>query len=206
MRLSTDITGNRYGRWTVIKRSERKDKYGKSIWICKCDCGNIKEVQRGNLVSGYSKSCGCLKIEISIEKIVKFSTSHGFSKRKNRSPTYKSWLSMKQRCYTEKRKNFKNYGGRGIYVCDRWKNSFENFLLDMGERPPGTSLDRIDVNGNYEPSNCRWADSETQYNNTRRNVYVNYEGNKVTLAQLSRITGVKYSKLRSIYYSTSNSS
>lgn len=76
----------------------------------------------------------------------------------------------------------------------------------MGERPPGTSLDRIDVNGNYEPSNCRWSDSETQYNNTRRNVYVNYEGNKVTLAQLSRITGVKYSKLRSIYYSTSNSS
>lgn len=113
---------------------------------------------------------------------------------------------MKQRCYTEKRKNFKNYGGRGIYVCDRWKNSFENFLLDMGERPPRTSLDRIDVNGNYEPSNCRWSDSETQYNNTRRNVYVNYEGNKVTLAQLSRITGVKYSKLRSIYYSTSNSS
>lgn len=156
-----DLTGQRFGRFTVVRRSDGARGRGCSIrWICKCDCGTEKPVLADSLISGRSKSCRCLSIEITSAK----RTTHGLTKTRE----HRIWSAMKTRCSNEKAKCWPNYGGRGISVCERWRHSFEAFLADMGPCPDGHSIDRIDVNGNYEPSNCRWADSVTQGRNQRR--------------------------------------
>jgi hypothetical protein len=111
------------------------------------------------------------------------------------SPIYLSWQSAKGRCHNPADKRFPHYGGRGIRMCDRWLNSFENFLADMGERPTGMSLDRIDVNGDYAPDNCRWATAKEQADNRRRTVWVDYEGSRVTLKDFAKARGIKYRTL-----------
>ncbi len=165
-----DKTGNKYGQLTVIRldhrefRSSRLGSY--NFWLCKCDCGNETVVLSNNLTKGNTKSCGC---QSSRKKLKQKMTTHGEGSIKTRTKTYNSWRAMKDRCYSKNHKEYKRYGALGVEVCERWKNSYETFLNDMGQRPEKYSLDRVDPFGNYEPFNCRWADSSTQRNNTRKN-------------------------------------
>ncbi len=161
-----ELVGQTYYRLTVVSRAENS-KRGQRRWLCKCECGNDVTVLGTQLRNGHTKSCGCL----SRDRV----TKHGLCK----SSEYIIWQQMKERCYNVKKESHKRYGARGITVCDRWRESFENFLADMGPRPAGMSLDRIDNNGNYEPGNCRWADNETQYRNRRQTVWIEFNGEKL---------------------------
>lgn len=148
-----DIAGKRYGRLLVVSREEGK-------WVCKCDCGNTTRVTGPNIRSGRQLSCGCLNQENR--------THHGSSTRFERTPEYHSWRAMKSRCYRVNDVEYENYGGRGITVCDRWKDSFEKFLEDMGHKPsPKHTIDRIDGAKGYSPDNCRWSDGSNQIRNQR---------------------------------------
>ena len=130
-------------------------------WECLCECGNKTIVSASYLRNGKIKSCGCLRKEGNNTKHQHTSRSH------TPSPTYSSWIKAKQRCNNPNVPNWVDYGGRGIKVCDRWLDSFENFLADMGERPDGTTIDRINNDGNYEPGNCKWSTPKEQSNNRR---------------------------------------
>ena len=153
-----DLTGQRFGRWTVIKRLP---SFGyTTIWLCQCECGKEKPVVAGMLRNGASRSCGCLHIEA----VTKHGATRGYPK-KQKTGTYLSWQSMKDRCLNTSNISYHRYGGRGIRVCERWLHSFENFLMDMGERPKAYTLDRIDKDGNYTSENCRWATAYEQAQN-----------------------------------------
>lgn len=161
-----DISGKRYGRLLVEALTQiRRDAY----WWCRCDCGSYVNVRGSFLRNGNTQSCGCLNRERAAERCKDQFTSHGASRVKNHTPEYQSWTAMRRRCLKSGRDDFKNYGGRGITVCKRWMNDFSKFRADMGERPVGTTLDRINNDRGYKPSNCRWATRVQQANNTRKN-------------------------------------
>jgi len=151
-----NIIGMKFGKLTVEK-IVGKTKTRDTLWKCNCDCGEQKIVCGGKLKSGHTKSCGCLKN----------GNTNAVTHGKHSSRTYKSWNAMKNRCTNKNVTGYKYWGGRGITICDDWMK-FENFYSDMGDRPLEKSLDRINNNGNYEPSNCRWATSKEQNNNTSR--------------------------------------
>jgi hypothetical protein len=143
------LTGKKFGRLKVISEISERTTHGSIKWNCVCDCGNKTVVRGDYLVKGSTASCGCLQREASR----KANTRHG----KSDTPEYKIWKVMIQRCTNPKSVQYEDYGGRGIKVCDRWKNSFENFITDVGSKPEGKhALKRSDTNGNYEPNNCQW--------------------------------------------------
>lgn len=179
---SIDLTNKRYDRLIVLGKAGRKGE--KVMWKCQCDCGNIVYVQTCNLNAHRVKSCGCLKDEKLIERSTKHNQRH--------TKLYEVWKSMKQRCSNPNNKAYKNYGGRGIKVCDEWKNDFFPFYqwsMQNGYKDTLT-IDRINVNGNYEPSNCRWVDRETQANNTRVNHYITFNNKTLTITQWARLMKV----------------
>ena len=158
------LIGQKFNRLTVIKFVGR-GKYSAAIWKCICDCGNETIVYQKNLKSGNTKSCGCLNNE---QRIINGLSSirHGHDRKNNVSKEYRAWQSMKSRCYNLNNVSFKNYGGRGIKVCDKWLDDFEAFLIDVGEAPSSEhSLDRINNNSHYEPGNVKWSTAEEQNQN-----------------------------------------
>lgn len=172
-----DLTGRRFGRLVAI-RDAGADKSRNRTWLCLCDCGKEKVVSSALLKNGNVQSCGCL--------------SPGY--RVRHDPIYLTWMSMIARCSNPKINGYKNYGGRGITVCERWLK-FENFLADVGEHPgPEFSLDRIDVNGSYEPGNIRWSTQKNQANNRRNNVYIAYQGETKTLTEWCEQLGLPYAR------------
>ncbi len=165
-----DLTGQKFGRLTVISRAG-KTKRGAVKWLCKCNCGNETVVIGDDLRKGATRSCGCLAKDI-ISNRMKGCTPHNKTHGKAGTLIYKEWSEMKRRCLNSHDNNYHNYGGRGIKVCDRWRNGFEAFYEDVsklqhfGEK--GYSLDRINNDGDYEPNNVRWATAKQQANNRRR--------------------------------------
>lgn len=180
-----DLTGKTFSKLTVLSRAENKG--GRVIWLCKCSCGEEKEVKGNNLNTGHTKSCGCLQREAVTER----NTTHGGSG----TLEYKSWLHMKTRCSDPNYEFYADYGGRGIKVCDRWVNSFENFLEDMGSKPTDDhSLGRQLVDGNYEPGNVSWETPLQQARSKRTSVIITWDNRTQCLMdwarELSPILGV----------------
>ena len=187
-RFPKNLTNLTFGRLTVLKVYEEvtfKSGSKNTRWLCKCSCGKEKVVFRSNLINGHSTSCGCYQKEIvSTHRL----TNHRL---------YGIWLEVKKRCLDKKRASYKNYGGRGIVICDEWMDfmNFYEWSLNNGYSDSLT-LDRVDNDGNYSPENCRWATRSVQNNNTRRNVYVECRGEKKTLAQLARDHGLSPETIR----------
>lgn len=173
-----DLTGQRFGKLTVIARAPIARR---GYWTCKCDCGETSTAEGTNLRLGKSTSCGCNKAIATAAK----NTTHG----QRHTRAYRIWAGMKARCVNPNRISYPNYGGRGVKLCARWEE-FENFLADMGHPPPKHSIDRIDNEGDYEPGNCRWATKIQQMNNRRDNPLLSHAGFTRTIAEWSRVTGI----------------
>jgi hypothetical protein len=189
-----NLSGNRYEKLSVTG-PVLPMAYGRGarqFWECRCDCGNTTRVEQSKLRSGHTRSCGCL----SIESVRKRRLTHGFTVNRTPTPEYRIWLTMNTRCNNPRATGFDNYGGRGIVVCQRWRQ-FPNFLADMGPRPSSKhSIDRIDNDGPYDPTNCRWVTRTEQARNTRANHLVNYLGRTQCLAEWADDLGVPESRLR----------
>lgn len=182
-----NLVGERHGRLLVVERMPNKGvaSKAKAMWRCVCDCGNETVVDGNSLKTGNTKSCGCWKALNGKIMAKDLNRSHGMSK----NPIYYIWDSMMQRCRNQHHKSFMNYGGRGIKVCDDWL-TFENFYADMGDPPPGKSLDRIDCNGDYSPGNCRWSTQKQQGRNKRTNRLIAFQGQTLTLGAWAERSGI----------------
>ena len=179
-----------FHRLTVVEFCGTTKGGHSRLWKCVCECGKFKVVRAGCLRSGHTKSCGCIKDE----KFIIRNTTHGLTK----APEYHIWQAMISRCYHKKNIGFKNYGGRGITVCERWRKSFAAFFEDMGPRPSAKhSIDRFpDNDGNYEPGNCRWATIDQQVTNKRTTVLLTFNGETLHMAEWSRKTGLLVPAIR----------
>lgn len=190
MAKKLDLTGHQYGLLTVTAFAGlSKGKRPERLWLCRCSCTTEKIVRQNNLRSGHTQSCGChMKAQTS-----QANTKHGYT----RTPTYVCWRNMKARCLNSNDTSYENYGQRGIKVCNRWLDNFENFLEDMGEKPSSChSIERIDVDGDYEPANCKWATSSEQARNYRRNVHIEHNGRRQCVKDWASELGMHQSVLR----------
>lgn len=185
------MIGKKFGRSLVISAVEPATK-GRLRFLCQCDCGALHESDGRHLRSGGTTSCGCL----GREHVIAAAKSHG----KSKTPDYMIWRSMKTRCTLPTVATYHHYGGRGISVCSQWMESFETFMKDMGPRPPGYSIERINNDGNYEPSNCKWASKSEQSINRRNSKFLEHDGLKLTQHEWSLKTGLSsqniYTRLR----------
>lgn len=183
----SDVSGKKFNKLVFVRRTNER-RNGNILWECKCDCGNVTLVKKWDVTSGNTKSCGCLKMDV-VKKMNQQNTSHGMSGTK----IYKIWESMKRRCDSNKTERYSNYGGRGITYCDKW-DKFEGFheWSKKSGYKEGLSIDRIDVNGNYEPSNCRWVTLEKQSFNKTNSRKVAYKNKELTIAELAKETGKSY--------------
>lgn len=193
MKTPRDLTGQKFGRLTVLRQAPDKIKPSgahSKMWECKCDCGNIKIISRSSLVSGDTVSCGCYHKEHAHD----YGKKHGLTNTK----LYTKWSGIVQRCTNPNAIHYDMYGGRGITICDEWRNDFYSFYswsIENGYKD-GLTIDRIDNNKGYYPENCRWTDLETQANNTRRNHYITYNNETKTLTQWARLLNVNVETLR----------
>ena len=175
-RCQINLVGQRFGRLVVIRSvNPHPSRPRRTLWLCLCDCGSGNTVETFSLKSGNTASCGCLR-----------KSQEGFST----SLTYSSWKSMMARCYKPSSNRHEHYRTRGIIVCDLWRTSFSEFHRDMGDRPNGTSIDRIDNDGIYCPNNCRWATMTVQQNNTTKNRYLEFGGKRMNITQWGKETGL----------------
>ncbi len=185
-----DITNKRFGKLVAIERC--KNISGKTAWKCKCDCGNTTYVSTSNLSCNRIRSCGCLKLE----KLLERSTTHN----QRHTILYSVWRGLRQRCNNPKHNSYHNYGGRGIKVCDEWDKSFQSFYdwayangystENQKDEKLKLTLDRIDNNGNYEPSNCRWVDRKTQTRNMRTTKFITFNGERKSISEWCEIYGI----------------
>lgn len=175
-----NLEGQRFGRLLVLNKAESAK--GQSVWNCQCDCGTTKAIRGIALRAGRTISCGCYGRENR--------TKHGRKSKRldnKTDPTYTSYINMKTRILNPNANNYKNYGGRGIRICEQWLNGgFEQFLLDMGERPEGKTLDRIDHNGDYCPENCKWSTAQEQSENKRNSILITFNGRTKCLTSWAR--------------------
>jgi hypothetical protein len=190
MAVFMNLSGTRFGRLVAITA----DRTGAQVrWHCQCDCGNTTFIAASSLRKGNTASCGCLGDEtrsINFKRASIGRTSHGYARKRRTSPEYGIWNTMRSRCSNPNSINYHLYGGRGITFCARW-NVFENFLADMGLRPVGTSLERLNNSLGYEPGNCKWATRLEQANNKRTTVFLTYAGRRRPLRDWARDTGIK---------------
>ena len=180
-----DLTGQKFGRLTVLTR-KGKTKSGNAKWLCQCECGKETIVSSIELKSGDTRSCGCLREEVSAARM----TTHGKAKTK----AFRVWMSMKARCLNKDDRAYCYYGKRGITICEQWM-AFENFYADMGDRPEGLTIERIDNNKGYSPDNCKWITQKEQMRNTRRNKIIRYGGKKQCIGEWAEDLGLNYKTL-----------
>jgi len=183
--------GTRFGEWTILRKGASKfDRRGDEVhcYLVRCSCGTKAVRDLHTMRRGRSRSCGCRKADLDLATKLERGTTrrtHGMSE----TLAYARYHAMLSRCYRPADKNYRHYGGRGIIVCERWLSGFEAFYADMGDAPEGMSIDRIDVNGNYSPENCRWVDSLTQHTNKRNTIFVIVSGEKVSVSEACRRLG-----------------
>jgi len=184
-----DLTGMKFGRLTVLRKTDKRNKNGNFLWEAKCECGNIIYVTSNHISKGYVKSCGCLNLE----KIISRNLKHGYRK----TALYNSWRNMKKRCYKTNCAQYKDYGGRGISICDEWDDfiNFKDWALSNGYCE-NLTIDRRDNDKNYSPTNCRWVTMKIQNNNKRDNHYLTYNNEIKTLSEWSEKYGINYGTLK----------
>lgn len=178
-----DLSGQTFGSWLVLRKSDRIGRSRQIYWVCKCECGAVKDVLQLTLRNGSSKSCGCTAKD--------WCRIHGMEKTR----TYWVWAGMIQRCENPKFKWYHRYGGRGIKVCPKWRNSFVAFFEDMGEKPEGKSLERLNNDGDYEKENCIWATRKQQIRNRGVTPFVEFEGSKISVSELAEKFGLSHRRV-----------
>ncbi len=184
------MTGQRFGLLTVEHRVDGPNRR-RTWWQCRCDCGATAVKMGKYLRNGDTRSCGCVQRKYRATGAVK----HGGARIGRLTPEYISWRDAKERCANPHKRTYRLYGGRGIRMCDAWRTDFAAFRRDMGPRPAGYSLDRIDVDGHYEPGNCRWVSQMDQCNNQRRNIRYSIGDESLTMAQIARRFAINYHSL-----------
>lgn len=188
----SDLCGKQFGRLTALEsKSKVEGSRERIFWKCICDCGKITEVKADALKDGRTKSCGCLRKEVIGQRSLKHGGSIGYRASKE----YKAWQHAKSRCYNPNDRKYRNYGARGIKMCKGWKHSFSKFLKDMGKCARGLTLDRINVDGNYEPKNCHWTTTFIQARHRTDNVYLTFGGVTKIEADWARAFGIDKRKL-----------
>lgn len=187
--MSIDLVNLRFGRLVVVEQAG-KNKWNKRLWLCHCDCGEDRVILENRLKSGETRSCKCLQRD----GVITRNTKHNHAKRKNKSKIYSIWTAMIQRCTNQNSKDYFLYGGRGILVCEHWKQ-FSNFLEDMGEAPEGCQIDRINNNGDYCKENCHWVTTKQNNRNKRNNHLATHNGKIQCLSAWAEEYGINYKLL-----------